>query len=107
SASQALGWDTHVDRLGQLVEELAARVHGDIPLRVIAFDQGVWLAYDGTLRRFAAAELAKIRARRPLGASNLVGALRFAAGVGERPTRRLVIMTDGLITAGRDSEAAL
>src|SRR5690606_28219130 len=79
SASQALGWDTHVDRLGQLVAELGARVPEDSPLRVVAFDQGVELAYEGSLRGFAAADLAKIRARRPLGASNLVGALRFAA----------------------------
>src|SRR5690606_30337584 len=47
SASQALGWDTHVDRLGQLVAELGARVPKDSPLRVVAFDQGVELAYEG------------------------------------------------------------
>jgi tetratricopeptide (TPR) repeat protein len=107
SASQALGWDTHVDRLGQLIEELGARVADDVPLRVVAFDQGVELAYEGRLRGFGARELAAIRARRPLGASNLLGALRFAARVGERPARRMVVMTDGLITAGANTEAAL
>lgn len=107
SASQALGWDTHVDRLGQLIQELGARVPEDIPLRVVAFDQGVELAYEGTIKRFGADELTAIRARRPLGASNLLGALRFAARVGERPARRMVVMTDGLITAGAHTEAAL
>ena len=107
SASQSLGWDTHVDRLGQLIAELGARVLDDVPLRVICFDQGVELAYEGTLRRFDADALAAIRGRRPLGASNLAGALRFAAGVGERPAKRLVLMTDGLATAGATGEAAL
>ncbi|MDC0673115.1 VIT domain-containing protein [Nannocystis radixulma] len=107
SASQSLGWDTHVDRLGQLIQEIGARVLEDIPLRVVAFDQGVELAYEGPIRSFDAEALAAIRARRPLGASNLLGALRFAARVGERPARRLVVMTDGLITAGAHTEAAL
>lgn len=107
SASQALGWDTHVDRLAQLIAEVGARVLDDVPLRVICFDQGVELAYEGTLRKFDADALAAIRARRPLGASNLAGALRFAAGVGDKPAKRLVLMTDGLMTAGATSEAAL
>ncbi len=50
SASQALGWDTHVDRLGQVIQELGARVLEDIPLRVVAFDQGAGLAYEGPIR---------------------------------------------------------
>lgn len=107
SASQALAWDAHVDRLGQLIGELGARVLEDIPLRVICFDQGVEVAYSGPIRGFGAAALAAIRARRPLGASNLAGALRFAAGVGERPPSRLILMTDGLATAGATAEPAL
>ncbi|WP_434427660.1 VIT domain-containing protein [Nannocystis pusilla] len=107
SASQALGWDTHVDRLGQVIQELGARVPGDIPLRVVAFDQGAEVAYEGPIRGFGEAELAAIRSRRALGASNLLGALRFAARGGERPARRMLVMTDGLVTAGAHTEAAL
>ena len=107
SASQSLGWDTHVDRLGQLVAELGVRVIDDVPLRVVCFDQGVEIGYDGTLRKSRRPTSRRSAPAVRSGRRNLAGALRFAAGVGERPPGRMILMTDGLVTAGAQGEAQL
>jgi tetratricopeptide (TPR) repeat protein len=107
SASQALDFDAHVDRLGAVLAAIDRRVADDIPLRVLAFDQSVDVVFEGRLGEFGPAALAALRARGALGASNLAGALRVAAHHGETRYARVLLMTDGNVTAGSTNPAAL
>lgn len=100
SASQAPGFDAQVDRLAAVIAAIDRRVPADIPLRVVAFDQAADTVFEGRLGGFGEAHKAALRERGALGASNLAGALRAAAGRGERRYQRLLILTDGRITAG-------
>lgn len=105
SASRALGYSRQVERLSQLVRELAARHGAAAPLVVAAYDQKVATVYDGTLGGFGKPALDALRERRALGASDLHGALTFAAG--HKSIRRALVITDGIATAGPTDGAAL
>jgi hypothetical protein len=98
SASRAPGFSREVERLGALVHELAA-VHGaSMKLAVATFDQSVAPVYTGPAGGFGKAELDAVLARRPLGASNLHAALSWAGS--QAGLRRVLIITDGIATAG-------
>lgn len=107
SASQALGFEAQVDRLQALLAELQAWAHEDIPLRVVCFDQGAETVFEGRVSDFGERHLAAIRRRGALGASDLVGALRFAGSQPSRTYKRLLIFTDGVITAGAGHEEGI
>ena len=107
SASQALGFDAQVDRLRDVIAAIDRRVPADIPLRVVAFDQGVEVVFEGRLSEFGADELTELRARGALGASSLASALRLVTSQGEARYQRLLVMTDGAFTAGAASVASL
>jgi tetratricopeptide (TPR) repeat protein len=95
SASRALSLD---EQLGQL-EALLKQV-GDIPVQVATFDQTVSLAFDGRSTDLSALRKA-VLARRALGASDLEGALKFAAGtLAKRKHTRVLLVSDGVVTAG-------
>ena len=100
SASQAPGFDAQVDRLAAVIAAIDRRVPADIPLRVVAFDQAADTVFEGRLSGFGEAHKRALRERGALGASNLAGALRAAAGRGERRYQRLLLLTDGRVTAG-------
>ncbi len=100
SASQALGFDAEVDRLGALLGELQGWTAEDIPLRVICFDQGSETVFEGRISDFGDRHLEAIRRRGALGASDLVGALRFAGSQPSRSYKRLLVFTDGVVTVG-------
>lgn len=105
SASRALGWRGQVDRVGALVTALAAQGK-DFPLQVIAFDQSSELLYEGPASGFAANGQSKLAKRRPLGASDLQGALaRLATDL--RPQGRVLVLSDGITTMGASDHAAL
>jgi hypothetical protein len=108
SASRALGFERQIAALGQLVTSLRA-AHGDLGLRVAAFDQDVQAIFDGPASSFGPAQLAALRARQPLGASDLGAALAWVKSAGARG--RVVVMTDAVVTAGAgelgDLEAAV
>jgi hypothetical protein len=97
SASRALGFERQIAALGQLVTSLRA-AHGDLGLRVAAFDQDVQAIFDGPASGFGPAQLAALRARQPLGASDLGAALAWVKSAGARG--RVVVMTDAVVTAG-------
>jgi tetratricopeptide (TPR) repeat protein len=98
SASRAVGFHQQVQRLGHLVQALR-RSRGDaLRLRVACFDQVIFPVYDGPARDFGPAHLRRILQRRALGASDLHGALRWAAR--QKGARRLLLITDGVATAG-------
>ena len=97
SASRALGFSREVKRLGSLIESLAA-ANPRMELTVAAYDQSVSPVFDGPASRFGDEHLDAILARRPLGASDLGAALKWARG---RVSGRVVIVSDGISTAGR------
>ncbi|KIG17123.1 Von Willebrand factor type A domain protein [Enhygromyxa salina] len=101
SASSAQGYDREVDRLGAMLQAL-----GDVPVRVVAFDQTVSLIHDGPAAGALGDPLASLRARRGFGASDLHAALSHAV-VRTASSRRLLIWSDGIATAGEVEGAAL
>jgi outer membrane protein OmpA-like peptidoglycan-associated protein len=100
SASRALGFAAEVERLRALIGEAAGELGRQVPLRVACFDQGVTAVYTGTLGGFGAKETRAILERRALGASNLGRALEWAAAQKDRTWTRLLLVTDGVATAG-------
>jgi tetratricopeptide (TPR) repeat protein len=99
SASRALTFDAQLDGVGALVAAL--RADGDFPLRVVAFDQSTDVVFEGRSSEFGAAHLERLRARGAMGASDLGRALD-----GVRGSDRVVLVTDGVATAG-DVDAAV
>ncbi len=108
--------DTSASRvldLGQEVAALRALAQGlpkDARLRVACFDQTIAPIYEGPASGLGEDHLAKIKSRRALGASDLERALRWAHDTTKLDpslTHRLIVMSDGVATAGEQDEAAL
>jgi hypothetical protein len=78
----------------------------DFPLRVIAFDQDAVDIYRGPASGFGVNEQSALIARGALGATDLAQALAFAAQGSDRHARVLLI-GDGVVTAGPDDTTAL
>ncbi|MCA9688522.1 MAG: AgmX/PglI C-terminal domain-containing protein, partial [Myxococcales bacterium] len=106
SASRALGYGRQVQRLGDVVAALRTEAQGEFSLRVVCFDQELEQVYEGPASGFGKQHLDRIFSRRPLGASDLEGAL---AGVGRAGAvgSRLLLFTDGIATAGATEGSAL
>lgn len=92
SGSRALGWTQQTALVKQLVDKLPG-----VSVNVLAFDQEVASIYSGPSSGFGDEALKKLRARRALGASNIELALE---AVREKPTARVVLLGDGVFTAG-------
>jgi tetratricopeptide (TPR) repeat protein len=103
SASRALGYADQVRRLGELIVSLG----GSIPVGIAAFDQEVVPIFEGTAGGYGQAEERRLGARRPLGASDLEQALSWLAErlSGKHP--RVLLITDGVATAGETGTRAL
>jgi tetratricopeptide (TPR) repeat protein len=99
SASRAAGFEAQVRLLGQLVEQLAEDHGPRVRLQVTCFDQVLSTVYRGTLGGFTRDRLGAVLARQALGASDLHGALNWAWTT--EGYDRLLLITDGVITAGR------
>ncbi|MCC6558573.1 MAG: hypothetical protein IT372_37030, partial [Polyangiaceae bacterium] len=101
SASRALDLEAEIRLVAALAKRVAQAGGAGAPLAVACYDQTVAPIYDGPAGSFGEPDLARIRARQALGASDLAGALRWA---GERAKggqhRRVVLLTDGVATAG-------
>jgi len=110
SASRALGYREQVRRLAELIGGLGDAGGGGMRLGIAAFDQEVAPIYDGDLGGFGAAEARRLLERRPLGATDLHRALSWLAGRlarGGREVRRVLLITDGVATAGETEPRAL
>jgi hypothetical protein len=108
SASRALGLDAQIRALAALVAQIAVASGPKAPVTVACFDQGVDLVFDGEAGAFGDAEIARIRERGALGASDLEKALRWARERAQgRGIARVVAMTDGVATAGANEPDAL
>ena len=106
SASQAGEFSRKVERLGALIERLGA-VHGAaLPVRVWCFDQDAALVYRGAASGFSRAHAETILRRRALGASDLGKALATVRA-SVQPGERVVIVGDGVATAGATDDGPL
>lgn len=97
SASRAIDFEGRLSSLRALVNGLASI--GISRVQVIAFDQFTESVFDGAPKSFGDDALAALRRRGPLGASSLetaVAALENTEGAG----RRVIVLTDGMVTAG-------
>ncbi len=97
SASRALGFASYVASVHAMIGELRAR-YGEIALSVVAFDQDSERIFDGPAADYGAAQDAALLARGAAGASDLGQALAAIGGA-----RRVVVVTDGMMTAGPES----
>ena len=100
SASRALGYGKQTKKFDILVKAFAAGAGPDVPLAVAAFDQQTELIYEGKAGGFGDADLRKLADRRALGASDIEAALTWAKGR-SASYDRLIIVTDGVVTAGK------
>ena len=96
SGSRALGWREQVVLVQQLLAALA-KSNPALQVSVVAFDQEIAPLYSGAAAGFDDTQVKKLRARKALGASNLELALQYLQG---KPTARVVVITDGVLTAG-------
>jgi hypothetical protein len=106
SASRALGFGAQIERLGALLVELQKSEPSPIDVRLIAFDQTAEEVFRGPVSEFGLRAKAKLLARDALGASNLGAALAYAAEGGAGHARVLLV-SDGVVTAGVDDSTRL
>ncbi|NVB83957.1 MAG: AgmX/PglI C-terminal domain-containing protein [Kofleriaceae bacterium] len=100
SASRALGFASYVRSIHSLVTSLRAKYGDPLSLRVVAFDQDTQTIFDGVAADYGAAQDDALVARGAAGASDLAQAIH---SLGARPSRRVVVVTDGVMTAGPDT----
>ena len=104
SASRALGFEAQLRQLERLLAGLARGAGRATPVTVAAFDQEVTNVFSGAAGDFGAAALQKLRRRGAFGASDFDGALRWAeTALKSRPAKRVLLIADGVATAGTDS----
>lgn len=100
SASRSLGYAAYVASVQKLVASLGATYGKTMPVQVIAFDQDVESIYSGDASGFT--DTKKLIERGAAGASNLSQALAYVRT--HQPLKRVVVVTDGVITAGEEGE---
>lgn len=104
SASRALGFAQRLEALEALVRKLADIGIGQV--EVIAFDQYTESVYSGAPSGFGAKHRERLTGRHALGASDLGAALDAVAAT-KGAGRRLIVLTDGVVTAGPHERADL
>ncbi len=105
SASRALGFEQQLKVLPWLAK-LVARAGKGAQLGVACFDQTTEQVFQGDPATFGDADVAKIRERGALGASDVSKALAWAR-TNAKGLTRVIILTDGVATAGATAPADL
>jgi tetratricopeptide (TPR) repeat protein len=98
SASRSLGFGGTIRTTTLLVEALRKRYGDALPLSVLAFDQTTQAIFRGRAADWSKSHEGALAARGAAGASDLGQALAAAGAAGAHP--RLVLLTDGVVTAG-------
>ncbi|MEZ4448977.1 MAG: VIT domain-containing protein [Nannocystaceae bacterium] len=106
SASRALDFKGQVARLGKIVDELRT-ASGDFDLRVVCFDQSAETVFAGKASSFSGDAQQVILTRGALGASDLAGALRWLGADKGGPSPRVLVVSDGIVTAGETEADAI
>ena len=106
SASRVVGYDGKVDRLDELVDQLRRYLDPATKLVVLPFDQAAGRpVFAGPIENWAGSNaLARLKRRKPLGATDLERSLRAAV---LQETERIVVITDGMTTVGSHAAARL
>ncbi len=104
SASRAIGFDARLEALQALIAKLPEA--GVQAVTVIAFDQFSERIYEGPPAGFGKKHIDRLAERGALGASSLQAGLEAAAFT-EGAGRRLIIIGDGVVTAGETERDAL
>jgi hypothetical protein len=107
SASRALGFTSYVRSIRGLVGELRARYGDPIELQVVAFDQDTQPIFNGSAAGFGEAHELALLERGAAGASDLGQLFATIAGSRRGVYRRVVLVTDGVATAGPDTPELL
>ncbi len=102
SASRALDFGGQVDRLGALISALPPEAQ----LHLVAYDQTTEALYSGQAGALPKTVLDGLRQRGALGASDLGQALTTLPAAGLL-SPRIVLVGDGVVTAGEDQSAEL
>jgi len=101
SASRVLGFEDELKAVARLMKSIAEGQTGQGIVTVAAFDQTVAPIFEGRAADFGEKELATLRERGALGASDLERALKWAHGQAKKSGRRRVVLVgDGVATAG-------
>ena len=100
SASRALGFARYANNVREMIATVASKYQGTA-IEVVAFDQDTQSIYTGPASGFGSAQVDALVARGAAGASDLSQALGKVAG----GTDRVVIVTDGVLTAGTEGAA--
>ena len=101
SASRALGYARYARNVRELVGALVRRYGDGLQIEVIAFDQDTQPVYAGRAADAGDALVQKLLARGAAGASDLGQALASLTS----PRERVVVLTDGVFTAGKKDAA--
>jgi hypothetical protein len=108
SASRALGFEEQLALVDRLVRRLAESAGPDTPLTVACFDQTTDPVFEGSAGAWGDGEVRRVRERQAFGASNLERALGWAeAHAAARGTKRVILVGDGVATAGVTDTGAL
>ena len=102
SASRSLGFGGSIQATSRLIEALRKRYGDALPLAVLAFDQTTQPIYSGPASGWSKAHEGMLAARGAAGASDLGQALAAVAAQAQ-PHARLVLLTDGVVTAGKQA----
>jgi hypothetical protein len=102
SASRSAGFASQLDGLDKLIGMLRKN-HGDnVKLQVVAFDQDTQPIFSGRAAEWTAAHRRSLFTRGPAGASDLGQAIAWLGS--HAPHARLMLLGDGVITAGAKPE---
>jgi tetratricopeptide (TPR) repeat protein len=108
SASRMLGFEDEVKLVERLVKRVAEGQGGQGTVTVAAFDQTISPIFEGKAADFGAKDLAKLRERGALGASDMEHALKWAHEQAKKSGRkRVVLVSDGVSTAGTSDSKKL
>ncbi|MBW2527455.1 MAG: hypothetical protein JRI23_24955, partial [Deltaproteobacteria bacterium] len=108
SASRTLGLAAELRLVDRIAEYVAAKGGADAPFAVAGFDQRVEGVGVARVAEWGDDHRGQLAARGALGASDFRRALRWAAKTAKRiGARRVVLVTDGVATAGPVERRAL
>ncbi|MBL0215773.1 MAG: hypothetical protein IPQ07_18070 [Myxococcales bacterium] len=96
SASRALGFERYARNVRELISSLVAKYGDGLQLELIAFDQDSQSLFSGRAADVGEAQVRALIARGAAGASDLGQALASVSA----PKQRVVVITDGVMTAG-------
>jgi tetratricopeptide (TPR) repeat protein len=100
SASRAPRFEQSVERLRGLLAEMSRWTSVGFRVHLVAFDQSYETIYEGPLDELSEEHFSRLASREALGASDLGSVVRRIARRSGPPVDRVLVVTDGVVTAG-------